>query len=91
MKSIHRTIGAALAIIGVALLMTAPAAAQKPPKPEAKTPDSWPYEIRDGRRVPKGKRVVNPDGSWREEIRDGDCVTIREKTSQGEYRETRHC
>ena len=91
MKSIHWTIGAALALIGVALPATAPAAAQKPAKAEAKTPESWPYEIRDGRRVPKANRVVNPDGSWREEIRDGNCVTIREKTSKGEYRETRHC
>ena len=90
MKSIHLTIGAALALIGVAPPATAPTAAQEP-KAEAKTPDSWSYEIRDGRRVPKAKRVVNPDGSWREEIRDGDCVTIREKTSKGEYRETRHC
>lgn len=56
-----------------------------------KTPKDWSYEIKDGKRVPKGKRTVNADGSWREEIRQGNCVTIKEKTAQGEYRETRRC
>lgn len=91
MKPLHLAIGAVLAAAGVALVLASPAAAQKAEKPQAKTPDSWSYEIRDGRRVPKGKRVTAADGSWREEIREGDCVTIREKTSSGEYRETRHC
>ena len=65
--------------------------AEKPRKNDAKTPSSWSYEIKDGKRVPKGERRVNADGSWREEIRRGDCVTIREKTKSGEYRETREC
>ena len=91
MKAIHLTIGAALAVVGVALLLAAPAAAQKADKQSAKVPDSWSYEMRNGKRVPKGKRVTAADGSWREEIREGDCVTVREKTSSGEYRETRHC
>jgi hypothetical protein len=55
------------------------------------TPKGWNYEIKDGKRVPKGNRVVNADGSWREEVRQGSCVTIKEKTSTGEYRETRRC
>lgn len=55
------------------------------------TPKNWSYEIRDGKRVPKGNRVTNPDGSWREEVRQGSCVTIKEKTAAGEYRETRRC
>ena len=55
------------------------------------TPRNWNYEIKDGKRVPKGNRVVNADGSWREEVRQGSCVTIKEKTSAGEYRETRRC
>lgn len=84
MKAIALTIAAAL------LLGFAPAAAEKP-KPESKTPDGWSYEIRDGKRVPKGKRQVNADGSWREVVRRGSCVTVREKTSSGEYRETREC
>ncbi len=55
------------------------------------TPKNWNYEIKDGKRVPKGKRQENADGSWREEIRVGKCVTIKEKSAKGEYRETRRC
>ena len=54
-------------------------------------PKNWSYEIKDGKRVPKGERVTNPDGSWREEIRRGKCITIKEKTATGEYKETRRC
>jgi len=55
------------------------------------TPKDWNYEIKDGKRVPKGQRQVNADGSWREEIRQGKCVTIKEKSAAGEYKETRKC
>ena len=55
------------------------------------TPRNWNYEIRDGKRVPKGNRVTNADGSWREETRQGQCVTIKEKTAAGEYKESRRC
>jgi hypothetical protein len=56
------------------------------------TPRNWTYEIRDGKRVPKGgDRIVNADGSWREEFRQGSCVTIKEKTAAGEYKESRRC
>ena len=55
------------------------------------TPKNWNYEIKDGKRVPKGERVTNPDGSWREEVRQGKCVTVKEKSSSGEYKETRRC
>ena len=55
------------------------------------TPRGWNYEIKNGQRVPKGKRVVNADGSWREEVRQGNCLTIKEKTAKGEYREIRQC
>ena len=55
------------------------------------TPKGWNYEIKDGKRVPKADRKVNADGSWREEVRQGSCVTIKEKTANGEYRETRRC
>ena len=57
----------------------------------ASTPKGWNYEIRDGKRVPKGNRVTRPDGSWREEVRQGNCVTIKEKSAAGEYKETRQC
>ena len=55
------------------------------------TPKSWNYEIKDGKRVPKGNRVTHPDGSWREEVRQGNCVTVKEKSAAGEYKETRQC
>ena len=55
------------------------------------TPKGFNYEIRDGKRVPKGNRVVNKDGSWREEVRQGNCVTVKEKSAAGEYKETRQC
>jgi hypothetical protein len=56
------------------------------------TPKGWNYEIRDGKRVPRaGNRVTNPDGSWREEVRQGNCVTVREMSKNGEYKETRQC
>jgi hypothetical protein len=58
---------------------------------DQKTPKSWSYEIKDGKRVPKGDRVTNADGSWREEVRQGNCVTVKEKSAQGEYKETRQC
>ena len=54
-------------------------------------PKSWNWEIKDGKRVPKGNRQVNADGSWREEIRQGKCVTVKEKSPAGEYKETRKC
>ena len=54
-------------------------------------PKNWSYEIKDGKRVPKGQRVTNPDGSWREETRQGKCITIKEKSASGEYKETRRC
>ena len=55
------------------------------------TPKGWSYEIKDGKRVPKGNRVTNADGSWREEVRQGNCVTIKERSAAGEYKETRQC
>ena len=55
------------------------------------TPKDWSYEIKDGKRVPKGQRQTNADGSWREEIRQGKCVTVKEKSAAGEYKDTRKC
>ena len=58
---------------------------------DQQTPKGWSYEIKDGKRVPKGSRVTNADGSWREEVRQGSCVTIKERSAAGEYKETRQC
>jgi hypothetical protein len=68
---------------------TIPAAAQNQ---NQQTPKNWSYEIKDGKRVPKaGNRVTNPDGSWREEVKQGNCVTVKERSATGEYKETRQC
>jgi hypothetical protein len=58
---------------------------------DQQTPKGWNYEIKDGKRVPKGNRITNPDGSWREELKQGNCVTIKERSAAGEYKETRQC
>ena len=79
-------------IVGViAFGATAAFAAAQPAQQSVQTPKGWSYEIRNGQRVPKGNRVTNPDGSWREESRQGNCVTLREKAATGEYKETRQC
>ena len=85
-----RTLKIVLAVAGVALAATAASAAYAQSADQA-TPKSWNYEIKDGKRVPKGERQVNADGSWREEMRQGKCVTIKEKSAAGEYKETRRC
>lgn len=82
-------------LIGIAVLAGAGIAgtayAQATASNTQSTPKSWNYEIKDGKRVPKGNRVTNADGSWREETRQGACVTIKEKTAAGEYKESRRC
>jgi len=79
-----------MAVGAVALVATA-ASAARAQAAGGSTPSSWNYEIKDGKRVPKAERKVNPDGSWREENRRGACVTVKEKTASGEYKETRRC
>ena len=85
-----RTWKIVLAVAGVALAATAASAAFAQSADQS-TPKSWNYEIKDGKRVPKGERQVNADGSWREEMRQGKCVTIKEKSASGEYKESRRC
>ena len=76
-----------IAVVAAVGIATAAAAQVTSPS----TPKNWNYEIKDGKRVPKGERVTNADGSWREEVRQGKCVTIKEKSAAGEYKETRRC
>src|SRR4030095_14593781 len=65
---------------GVALVPSATTAYADPPQSQS-TPNNFNYEIKDGKRVPKGNRIVNKDGSWREEIRHGHCVKIKEMSA----------
>ena len=80
-----------LTVAGVAIAATAASAAYAQAGQDQATPKGWNYEIKDGKRVPKGVKQTNADGSWREEIRQGKCVTLKEKSASGEYKETRRC
>ena len=86
----NRTARRALLIGAVAIAATA-AYATAAPAQNQQTPKGWSYDIKDGKRVPKGDRVTNSDGSWRETVRQGNCVTIKERSANGEYEETRQC
>ena len=88
-----RTWKIVLGVGAVALAATAASAAyaQAMAGGDQATPSNFNWEIKDGKRVPKGQKQVNADGSWREEIRQGKCVTIKEKSAAGEYKETRKC
>ena len=85
-----KSYGKALVIGGIVVGLVAGLASAALAQAQS-TPKSWNYEIRDGKRVPKGERVTNPDGSWREETRQGKCVTVKERTAAGEYKESRRC
>lgn len=81
-----RVLSAATAL--TALLAGTGYAQSQPPQ----TPKNWSYALdKNGQRVPKGNRVTKPDGSWREELKQGNCVTVKERAASGEYRETREC
>jgi hypothetical protein len=86
-----RTVKIVLMVAGVTLAATAATAAYAQSGPNQSTPRGFNWEIKDGKRVPKGQKQTNADGSWREEIRQGKCVTIKEKSAAGEYKETRKC
>ncbi|MDP9421498.1 MAG: hypothetical protein M3Q19_01475 [Pseudomonadota bacterium] len=86
-----RTLKFVLGIGTLALAATAASAAYAQVSGDQTTPKNFNWEIKDGKRVPKGDRQTNADGSWREEIRQGKCVTIKERSAAGEYKETRKC
>jgi hypothetical protein len=89
----RKTATRALLIGAIALVAVASYAAAQPaqrPQPQ-QTPKGWSYDLQNGQRVPKGNRITNSDGSWREEVRQGNCVTVKEKSAAGEYKESRQC
>jgi hypothetical protein len=80
------------ALIGATLVAAVATFGSAAAAQDRSTPNKWNYEIKDGKRVPKtGNRLTNPDGSWREESKQGSCVTVKEKSASGEYKETRRC
>ena len=82
---------AAGAVLGLGFAAAAQAYAA--PQQQAQSmPKSWNWTLdKNGKRVQKGKVVAAPDGSRREEIRAGKCVTIRETTSAGEFKQSSKC
>ena len=81
----------AVAMIAAAGYATAASAQNQPQNHPQHTPKGWSYDIQGGKRVPKGNRVTNPDGSWSEQVRQGRCVTTKQHSAKGEYKETRQC
>jgi hypothetical protein len=85
-------VGKSILALGSAAIIAGGFATAAAAQPTQQTPRNFNWEIRDGKRVPKGgNRVTKPDGSWREEVRQGNCVTVKERTAAGEYKETRQC
>ena len=83
---------ALVAVVGctIAAAYAASASAQAPC--QQRLPKGWTYEVDShGNRVAKVNRVTQPDGSWREEIRQGNCMTVKERSATGEYKETQQC
>jgi hypothetical protein len=81
-----------IVVLGTAAVVAAGFAAAAYAQAQPQTPKNWNYTLdKNGQRVPKGSRVTNPDGSWREEVRQGNCITVKEKSATGEYKETRQC
>jgi hypothetical protein len=79
-------------VLGAVALAAASFAGVADAQGQPQTPKNWSYTLdKNGQRVPKGNRVTNPDGSWREEVRQGNCVTVKERSATGEYKETRQC
>ena len=89
----NKTAIRALLVGAIVLGATAAYAAAAPSQDQqsAQTPKGWNYDVRNGQRVPKTNRVTNADGSWREELKQGNCTTVKEKSASGEYKETRQC
>jgi hypothetical protein len=82
----------AFALAAASGFATAAFAQNQPQGQQSQTPKGWSYEIQNGRRVNRtGNRVNGPDGSWREEVKQGNCVTVKERSASGEYKETRQC
>ena len=88
----RRTIGLVIGGVAVAALAAGAAYAQSGAGNTQQTPVNFDYVIKDGKRVPKpNTRIVNADGSWREETRQGSCVEIKEGLKDGSIKTTRKC
>ena len=88
----RRVIMFAIGGIAVAALAAGAAYAQSGAGSTQETPVNFDYVIKDGKRVPKpNNRITNPDGTWREETRQGNCVEVKEGLKDGSIKTTRKC
>ena len=87
MRPVHWAAIAGAAVVGMA---AGAAWASGPQQKDGNTPPGWSYELRNGQRVPRVPRKTNADGSWTEEVRQGNC-TVTRIGRDGEVRETRKC
>jgi hypothetical protein len=80
-------------IAGAVALGATTAYAAAPPQPQQQTPKGWSWTPgKGGKRTERPSEVTtNADGSTREVIKNGKCVTIKERSASGEYRESRQC
>ena len=86
------TIATAIAAAGLGLAAPDVASAQRAGNQGCVSPPGMNYMICNGQRVPKpGNRVATADGGWREESKQGNCIVVREKTANGEFKESRRC
>lgn len=84
----HAMIKLGACLLAIALPCTAGAQTEN----SNRTPKSWNYQVDSrGNRIARDNRVTNRDGSWREEIRQGNCLTIKQRAASGEYKEVRQC
>ena len=86
------TIATAVAAVGLGIAAVPHAASAQPLGQGCVSPPGMNYMICNGQRVPKpGNRVASPGGGWREESKQGNCIVVREKTANGEFKESRRC
>ena len=86
------TIATAIAAVGLGLAAVPGEASAQPTGQGCVSPPCMNYMICNGQRVPKpGNRVASPGGGWREESKQGNCIVVREKTANGEFKESRRC
>jgi uncharacterized membrane protein len=85
-----RTVIGALIVGAIALGATAAYAAAAPAQQQTQqTPKGWNWTPgKNGARVERpSNATTNADGSTREVVPAGNCVTIKEKPAPGEYRQ----
>jgi|KBSSwiStaDraftv2_1062776.scaffolds.fasta_scaffold1220469_1 hypothetical protein len=74
----------------VALIVAAGTAAAASAQIE-QTPKNYPYYLKDGKPVRKPVKVVQSDGTTREETRIGKCVSVKETLPNGDVRRRDEC